>query len=158
MKLSSQRLCPERLHGGVWWDYETKTACPGNKPHLTNPCFRVIPAVASRLAVALAEEQRPHIEVLRKPSPDENASFMERDDYRRNVNAITRRTRAAAIVRTTLVGWTGLEDDDGSPIEFSIEKAREILSDLGYTQILEFVESAAMSVDAAREEAEAAKN
>ncbi len=33
------------------------------------------------------------------------------------------------LAESVLIGWENLEDDDGNPIEFSVEKAKEILAD-----------------------------
>lgn len=36
--------------------------------------------------------------------------------------------RAAEIVAACIVGWSGLEDDDGGPLPYSTEKALELVS------------------------------
>lgn len=35
-----------------------------------------------------------------------------------------------AIARTILLGWEGLEDENGEPMPYSVEKARELLTEL----------------------------
>lgn len=158
MKLSTQRLDGAKLTRGVWWNYETQSTCPGNVPEEGRFCLRILPSIAGRLVIALAEEQRKDLDLLRENPPAADASVVERDEYRVRHAAFARKTLAAAIVRTTLLEWQGLEDDDGKAIPFTPDKALSILSDAAYLELLQFVEQAAMTNGAAREEAEAAGN
>ncbi len=44
-----------------------------------------------------------------------------------------------AIARTVLLDWDGLEEEDGTPIPYSVEKAEEILLDPDCRPLLRFV-------------------
>ena len=52
-----------------------------------------------------------------------------------------------AMARHVLVGWKNIENDDGVPIEYSPEKAFEILSAPEYHEIREFIEVTASDAD-----------
>lgn len=65
-----------------------------------------------------------------------------------------------AVAECCLVGWRGLEDDDGKPIAYSKEKSVEILTDAAYSDVLDFVMDVANDAAVYREQAigEAAGN
>lgn len=158
MKISDYKLDMAKLDAGVWWDFTRNATCPGNAPHATNPCFLVYSSVTGRYFAEVAERQRPHFELLRKPLPEGEP---ERSRHLREIDPITRRTRAEAIAATPLLGgWVNLEDDAGNPIEFSAEAAVRYLSDPAYQIFLTFVERCADNIESvlAAEEEDARKN
>lgn len=61
-----------------------------------------------------------------------------------------------AVAECCLVGWRGLEDDNGKPIKYSKEKSVEILTDPIYSDLLDFVMDVGGDAAVYREEAMAA--
>jgi len=68
--------------------------------------------------------------------------------------------RVELIVETILLDWSGVEEDDGSPLIYSKERARQILSDPDLRIFLEGIDQAATVVATRTKKSreEAAKN
>ena len=58
------------------------------------------------------------------------------------------------VAKTVLLGWRNLEDDDGNPIEYSHEKALELLRDPTLMVFKEFVEGEARALDHFKEDSD----
>ncbi len=58
--------------------------------------------------------------------------------------------------QAVLIGWEGLEGDDGAPIAYTPEKARELLADPAYSDFKRFVETEAANRENFIERGEAA--
>lgn len=154
MRMADVALDTRKLEG-VWWDFQTKEPCPGNKPHETHGCFLIVPHIGSRYDTALAEEQQPYLELIRRKPNDG-----ERDAHATLVEDMLAKTSARAMARTLLRGWANWEKPDDTPLVWSEEEATRILGDRGYLAVRKFVESAASFNDAAlaREEEQARGN
>lgn len=144
MRLTDE-LNLSKLDGGVWWNYSTKSTCPGNVPHPTDGCFLVIPHVGSRFAVVKEEMLLPYEALIREGKMPEERM---------------RSLIAECVAKTLLRGWANWDDADGNPMPWSEAKATEILSDRRFLTYAHFVESAALSTKAAlaREEEQAKGN
>ena len=99
----------------------------------------------------------PYMATLRMATPEDPKAAKE---HAALVDAITRRTRARAMARSSLRGWANWEDDDGKPIAYSPEAAMDLLSKREWCLLLDFVQNASFNIDAilAREEADALGN
>jgi len=75
-------------------------------------------------------------------------------------NELDKQITKKAYAHTVLLGWEGLEDDKGNPVEYSPEKAFEILNDPDYEDIYRFVVimSNSQNLYRKKEEASASKN
>lgn len=76
------------------------------------------------------------VKVARMPNPKFNARLQElgrpyRSQLRRGQYdaATVEKLTTEAMAETVLLDWRGLEDDDGNPIPYSQQKAKELLSD-----------------------------
>lgn len=61
-----------------------------------------------------------------------------------------------ALAKHVLVDWKNIEDDDGSPIPYSQEKAEEILANPEYRDLLDFVMATAQDRERYRVEVDEA--
>ena len=80
---------------------------------------------------------------LRKLLKADGRRFRRRRPTDENAEKLTNR----ALAQHVLVDWRNLEDEDGSPIPYSVEKALEILSDPQYHDIRDFVVEVATDSD-----------
>jgi hypothetical protein len=127
VKLSGLRLSPELSDGGRWLDY--------------------IPGVRLKVASVKGKAfQRGHADLLR----DKSRHIISEDAK----NAIYADVRIEALDKWVLLGWEGLEADDGTPLVYTAEKAHEILRDPLCTELLDFVWVAANETHQYRQAAE----
>lgn len=138
---------PKKLQDGVWFEVwrNPDTSIDGKpvKEPTEGPCVLVVPA-GLRLIRIREEEQRPYRERL-------DAGVATDEDLRK--------IQGRVLGRAAFRGCHNLEAE-GKPIVWSEEKAIELMTDLRWTRLREFVEAAASNraATAAREEVEAKGN
>ena len=143
MKLRNIRKDAGKSLGGVWWDFER-----GDRVDTPN----------DKLCLLIAEDGNPqHRDAearLRLQFYTELRAGGER--AKAAYKQISARARAEAI----LLGWANMEDDDGTPIVYSVEKAAELLLDETLWGLGRFVEdvSRAASIYSADQEVKAKGN
>jgi hypothetical protein len=144
-KLSDHAIDPKKLEG-VWWDYERKSTCPGNRPTPGAGCLLIVPMVGNdAFHNALDERMTRHSGTLRdKVTPE---------DVKRKIRQAAWAESAAGRI---LRGWAGWDDMP----TFTEAKAVELLTDIRWKAVAEFVVMASNSIDAAllREEEQAKGN
>jgi len=111
-KLSDIRSDVDAMTNGVWVDY----------------------AAGIRLKIARMWNKE-HSRFMAKLSEE------RLDEIRASVSTqkIERDIMKESVAMTILKDWANLEDDDGEPIPFSVEKAIEIFSDPAYQDFYDFV-------------------
>jgi len=156
MRLSDLQIDIEKADKGIWWNYATKSTCPGNKPHATDACFLVLPSLSNRLTNEVMEQRRPHADHLRNPPDEADARGRWEDETRE----IIHRTRARAAARVALRGWVNLTDNLDQDIKWSEDAATQLLLDRANVVLLDFIELCAFSTEAvlAKEEEAARGN
>jgi len=117
-KLSDLRVDPALETEGVWVDFAAGVRL--RIARLANPRFQErIFALAHRNGAAESE-----------PTKEERDQQLRR-----------------AVAETVLVGWDQVEEEDGSPMPYSPERALEVLSDPGLRDLYEFVLRRAQDVE-----------
>lgn len=146
MRLETLEVVPALLVTGVWWDIEESVTCdPRTQPHATHGCVLVVPygddydRVVAELRTAYAVEIRANA----GRAPENIASEI----------------RGQALGRSVLKGWSNLELD-GKPLDYSAERAVELMSATKWKHLRDRVEAAASTERAVRvqEEQRAAGN
>jgi len=126
MKLSSIAIDSEKAENGIWKEVVVGTGFECLIARHNNSRFR-------------AEVERRIIDLTRSQKQEPTAA---------QISAAT----LQAFCTHILLGWRGMEDDDDQPIEYSAEKAFEILSDPEFADLREAVESVATDQKAYRRE------
>ena len=121
MKLRAIQRSPASL-GGVWWDFETGDRVAAPNDHL---CLLIAEHGNPRHAEAVDALRLLHHTALRAGG----------DDAKKARDAIAVRSLDDGV----LLGWANVEDDDGKPIEYSPERAAEILGDTQNWPLARFV-------------------
>ncbi|MCA8949442.1 MAG: hypothetical protein KDE27_08055 [Planctomycetes bacterium] len=132
MRLDDFRVDPDKLRGGIVWDLHSRRPTPDNRPHLEHICFLIMPD-AEEFEAAMYEALEPFRAELRRGLDPE----------------VRRRIRGEVRARVTLRNWWNLEI--GTPpelVEYSVEKAIELLTDPAWEFVRRFVESAAANEQA----------
>lgn len=111
-----------RSEGGVWWDLEQQERVDSPNEHL---CLLVAEAGNPRHRESVARLRLERFTNFKKGGED--AAHAERD-----VNDI-------AMSEALLLGWVNMEDDDGTPLEYSTEKALALIRDPSLFPFRQFV-------------------
>lgn len=132
-KLNSLRIDAKKVSNGVWCKYQDDIEFLIARKE--NPQFHEF----------MEEEIAPHLASIRAGTFDKE---------------LDKKITKKAIAHTVLLGWKGLEDDEGKPIKYSPEKALEILEDPEFSDIYKFILMMSNSQELYRrkEEALASKN
>lgn len=147
MELESIKLDPLKLERGSWWAIRRQAdgsiaGEPGDFQDKV-PALLIVP-VGLAYERALEAAREPHLEAIRAGKLS--------DDARREIHA---QALAAAVLR----GWCGLTLG-GQPLEWTEDKARELLANVAWRPFYDFVSwaSGVLAAAAAREEEAAAGN
>ena len=111
VKLSALKTNPEAEVEGVWVDFED-TGVKLKIARIGNPAFDKL----------ISKLSAPHLKKLRKGD----------DELQESITA-------KAVASTILVGWKGLDDDDGKPLKYSKGKSKELLTDPALRDLFKFV-------------------
>lgn len=122
MKLGQMMVDPERATSGAWCRYQGDAE------------FLIGRANGPKAMEAMVSHMRPHV----ADGVRDLAELPEREQQR---------IRLEVVCDGVLLGWRGIEDDDGAPIEFSRQKAREILSKPEAIALLEWIELQSVTID-----------
>lgn len=122
MRLADLTIDVARSDAGVWWNYQTRQPCAGNKPTDGAFCVRVRP-LADQFHNAMRDAMAPFVLAMRRGKADEGEA----------------KTAIARVwASEVLIDWAGLDD-----VLFSQAKAVEFMADDRFRLIREFVEQAA---------------
>jgi hypothetical protein len=117
MKISGLKVDQVAEDDGVWLQYQS-----------TEVFFRV-----ARLSCARMQEQ---LAALRRATIEGEAGPIDIGDAHRPE---AQKALAPYVARGILRGWRGLDEDDGSPMEFSPERAAELLADPAMKDVFQFI-------------------
>lgn len=117
-KLSSFRIDPELERDGKWFTYEGEVRF-------------LIARIGNPRYSEYVRERAAEGEVASDGTIDVNSTEWDR-------------VHREAMGHAVLLGWEGLEEDDGSPLEYSPERSAALLSDPEYPEIYVFVAGKAM--------------
>lgn len=112
MKLSRLKIDRDLATNGVWVEF-----APGVE-------FLIARAQNAKYRAVYAQLSRDYADVLRNGNLDED---------------VAREIAAEANARAVLLGWRGVEDDEGNAIDYTWEKGKEVLADPAYEDIFDFV-------------------
>lgn len=133
VKLKSIAVDPKAEAEGVWLEYVA-----GFKVKVASTATR-----AFRDAMEAA--MLPYRELIRADQGKEKGERKFTDEMRTQV-------LREVVAKHVLVGWEGLEDDDGQPLPYSPERALELLSDPAMHRLVSWLETAAASEEVYRAE------
>lgn len=122
MKLRAIRKDRARSEGGVWWDLEQQERVDSPNAHL---CLLVAEAGNPRHRESMAKGRLARFADFK--AGGEEAHHAERD------------VTDIAMSETLLLDWRNMEDDDGAAIEYSHEKALELIRDPSLFALRQFV-------------------
>jgi hypothetical protein len=126
---------------GIWWEYQSGQRVSEPTGQF---CVRVAERDNPQHRATLARLQLAHADKLRAGGEDAMTAWQK---------LVTR-----ALAESILVGWEGLEGDDGAVIPYSVEKAVELLEDEELWPLRHFIEDTAGIIRGYRvEQEEAAK-
>jgi len=133
VKLKSIAVDPKAESEGVWLEYVA-----GFKVKVASTATR-----AFRDAMEAA--MLPYRELIRADQGKEKGERKFTDEMRTQV-------LREVVAKHVLVGWEGLEDDDGQPLPYSPERALELLSDPAMHRLVSWLETVAASEEVYRAE------
>lgn len=110
--LKNLKIDTELESGGVWVDWIQGVQLKIGRAN--NPAF----------IAAIQRLSEPDLEEIRKKDADPE---------------ILERATKGAVAEAILLGWKGIDDDNGKPIKYSVEKALELISDPGLRDLYGFV-------------------
>jgi hypothetical protein len=122
---------------GVWWDYQAGQRV--DAPN-ANFCIRVAERDNPQHRASLARLQLENLDKLRVGGELAMSCWAK--------------LATRSLAESVLVDWSGLEDDDGKPIAYSVDKAIELLEDESLWPLRNFIEDAAGVVRSYRVEQE----
>lgn len=121
LDLNTVRAVPDLLENGVWWNFETKSRCADNKPHVSDACL-LIAYGGFRFNAAIDRVRGENILEIRAGKLSEKK--------------LKQMTAQAMLV--ILRGWVNITVN-GLPFEYSEENALEILTNDEWSFIRSFI-------------------
>jgi len=129
--LDSVAIDAQKAKGGVWWELRRESS--GHirgvvvKEPTANGCVLIAPLIGIRYERALDEARRPYLSKI-------NDGQLSEEDFRK--------IQAAAMADCVLLDWRNISSA-GVEISYSKQKAYEMLADIRWTALFDFVDSAA---------------